>query len=64
MTGTTAGMENNTTGPVSSTDGGIGNTASASVVVVGPPSIAKSFAPTAIVPNGLSTLTLTVTSLR
>ncbi len=62
VTGTTAGMENNTTGPVSSTDGGIGNTASASVVVVAPPSIAKSFAPTAIVPNGLSTLTLTVTN--
>ncbi len=41
--GTAAGPKNNVSGAVSSTEGGTGNTASASVVVVAPPSIAKAF---------------------
>ncbi|HZP66698.1 MAG TPA: DUF11 domain-containing protein [Rudaea sp.] len=60
VAGTAAGTQTNTTGNVTSTNGGTGNTATASVIVVAPPSIAKSFAPTAIAPSGVSTLTLTL----
>jgi hypothetical protein len=35
VTGTTAGTQNNTTGAVTSVEGGTGGTASASVIVVG-----------------------------
>ncbi|HEV1996486.1 MAG TPA: FG-GAP-like repeat-containing protein [Candidatus Acidoferrum sp.] len=70
VTGTTGGTKNNTTGNVTATfdDGSgtflpvTGGTASASVVVVAPPSIAKSFNPTAIAVNGTSTLTITITN--
>ena len=37
VTGTTAGQKDNTTGAVTSTEGGTGGTASASVIVVAPP---------------------------
>jgi fimbrial isopeptide formation D2 family protein len=62
VTGTTAGSKNNTTGNVTSTEGGTGGTASASIAVVAPPSIAKAFNPTAIGVNGTSTLTFTMTN--
>jgi uncharacterized repeat protein (TIGR01451 family) len=62
VTGTAAGQKNNTTGAVTSTEGGTGNTASASITVVAPPSIAKAFNPTTIALNGISTLTLTITN--
>src|SRR5262249_14175052 len=70
VTGTTAGTKNNATGQVTSTfDDGTGTfrpvtggTASASIAVVAPPSIAKAFNPSAIAPNGVSTLTFTITN--
>ena len=52
MTGTAAGTQNNTTGNVTSTEGGTGGTASASINVVAPPSIAKAFGASSIPLNG------------
>jgi uncharacterized repeat protein (TIGR01451 family) len=62
VVGIAAGVQNNTTGHITSAEGGIGGTASATVTVVGPPSIAKAFNPTAIAVNGVSTLTFTLTN--
>ena len=62
VTGTAAGQQNNTTGNVTSTEGGTGGTASASINVVAPPSIAKAFNPTTIPLNGTTTLTFTITN--
>jgi uncharacterized repeat protein (TIGR01451 family) len=59
--GTAAGTENNTTGQVTSTEGGTGGTASASLSVVAPPTIAKAFNPIGTQPNGISTMTVTIT---
>jgi LPXTG-site transpeptidase (sortase) family protein len=59
--GSTAGTKNNAV-TVSSTNGGTGNTANASITVVTPPSISKSFSPTPIAAGGTSTLTLTITN--
>jgi hypothetical protein len=58
--GTTAGPKNNTSGNVTSTNGGAGNTASASVAVVAPPSISKAFAPSPIQVGGSTSLTFTI----
>ena len=63
VTGTTAGPKNNTTSAVTSNEGGPGNTASASVTVVGavaPPTIAKSFGAASIPLNGSTSLTFTI----
>jgi uncharacterized repeat protein (TIGR01451 family) len=62
VVGLTSGVKNNTTGNVSSTNGGVGNTASASVTVLEPPAIAKAFNPATIAPGGTSTLTLTLSN--
>ena len=62
VTGTAAGLQNNTTGNVTSTEGGTGGTASASVSVVAPPSIAKAFAPNTIALNATTSLTFTITN--
>jgi LPXTG-site transpeptidase (sortase) family protein len=62
VTSAVSGVMNNTSGAVSSTNGGTGNTASATLTVVAPPSISKSFAPTAIIEGGTSTLTFTLTA--
>ncbi|QBB70704.1 DUF11 domain-containing protein [Pseudolysobacter antarcticus] len=62
VTGTAVGMQNNTTGNVTSTEGGNGGTASASIDVIGPPTVAKSFNPTTIAVGGTSTLTIVVTN--
>ena len=43
VTGTTAGSQSNTTGALTSTNGGTGGTASANLAVLAPPSISKSF---------------------
>jgi uncharacterized repeat protein (TIGR01451 family) len=61
-TTTTAGTKNNTTGNVTSVEGGTGGTASASLGVVAPPVIAKAFAPASISANTNSVLTLTITN--
>jgi uncharacterized repeat protein (TIGR01451 family) len=62
VTGTTAGAKNNTTGNVTSTEGGTGGTASASISVIAPPSIAKAFNPASIALNGTTSLTFTITN--
>ncbi len=62
VTGATAGLKNNTTGNVASANGGTGNTASASVTVIAPPIISKSFSPNPIAPGGTTTLTFTLTN--
>lgn len=62
VTGITAGTQNNTTGAVSSTEGGAGNVATASITVVAPPSIAKAFQVPAAPVNQAVTLSLTITN--
>jgi uncharacterized repeat protein (TIGR01451 family) len=62
VTGIAAGTQNNTTGNVSSTEGGAGGTASASVKVEAPPSIAAVFNPSAIALNATSSLKFTITN--
>src|SRR5262249_4586744 len=62
VTGVTAGVKNNLSGNVTSGNGGTGNTASASITVVAPPSITKSFSPTTIPVNGTTTLSFTITN--
>ncbi|HEX5233969.1 MAG TPA: hypothetical protein VFW25_01425 [Silvibacterium sp.] len=62
VTGTTAGVKNNTTSAVTSTQGGTGGTASASLTVVAPPSISKAFGAATIAVNGTTSLTLTITN--
>ncbi|HEU4414231.1 MAG TPA: hypothetical protein VFT65_05560, partial [Candidatus Angelobacter sp.] len=62
VTGIAAGAQNNTTGNVTSTEGGTGGTASTSITVVAPPSIAKAFGAAAIPLNGTTTLTFTITN--
>jgi fimbrial isopeptide formation D2 family protein/uncharacterized repeat protein (TIGR01451 family) len=62
VTGTAAGLQNNTTGNVTSTEGGTGGTASASVKVEAPPSIAKVFNPATISLNATTSLTFTITN--
>src|SRR5215469_15531197 len=68
--GTSAGAKNNTSGNITGTfdDGSgtfvviTGGSASASLAVVAPPVISKAFGPPAIVPNGVSTLSFTITN--
>ena len=60
VTGTSAGSMTNTTGSVTSTNGGTGNTASAGITVATPPTITKAFGAAAIPLNG-STTSLTFT---
>ena len=60
--GTTPGVKDNTTGNVSSTNGGTGNTASASVTVVTPPTATKTFGTTSIPVGETTSLTIKVTN--
>ena len=62
VTGVSAGNQVNTTGPVTSTEGGVGGTASASLAVVGPPAIVKAFSPTIIQVGGASTLSFSISN--
>ena len=62
VTGTAAGLQTNTTGNVTSTEGGTGGTATASINVVAPPSIAKVFNPSSIALNATTSLTFTITN--
>jgi len=62
VTATTGGAKANTTGNVTSTNGGTGNTGSDTLNVLSPPSIAKAFSPSPIEVGGVSTLTFTITN--
>jgi CSLREA domain-containing protein len=62
VTGAASGQFTNTTGSVTSTNGGTGNTATANLTVVAPPVVAKAFNPTTIPLNGTTTLTITITN--
>ena len=62
VAGTAAGALTNTTSAVTSTEGGNGTTASASLSVEAPPSIAKSFTDASIVMGATTSLTFTVTN--
>jgi len=62
VTGTAAGAQNNITGNVTSLEGGTGGTAQASIAVLLPPSISKSFGAARIPLNGNTTLTFTITN--
>jgi len=62
VTGTAAGTQVNTTGTVSSNEGGTGGMAMATLKVVAPPVIAKSFSPGDVALGGTSTLTFTLTN--
>jgi uncharacterized repeat protein (TIGR01451 family) len=62
VTGATGGLKGNTTSAVTSTEGGAGGTASASLAVIAPPTIAKAFGAPSIVVNGATTLTFRLTN--
>ena len=63
--GVAVGVQNNTTGPISSTQSGPGGTSNtATVTVLGPPQIAKEFGAASINLNQTTTLSFTLTNLR
>jgi uncharacterized repeat protein (TIGR01451 family) len=62
VTGTGAGAKFNTTGNITSVEGGAGGPASANIAVVAPPSISKIFNPNSIGLNANSILTFTITN--
>jgi uncharacterized repeat protein (TIGR01451 family) len=64
VTATTAGPHTNVSGFLSTTESGTstGSVATASLTAVSPPSIAKAFAPSPIIPGAISTLTFTITN--
>ncbi len=62
VTGTTAGVKTNVTGAPTSNEGGTGTTATASVTVVAPPTLSKSFGAPSITVGGTTSLSFTVTN--
>lgn len=62
ITATSSGLKSNTSGAVTSTNAGSGNTASADLTVLNPPSIVKTFAPDPIEAGETSSLTFTLTN--
>jgi uncharacterized repeat protein (TIGR01451 family) len=62
VTGTAAGIWTNTTSAVTSTEAGNGNTGSATLTVLGPPSISKVFTPASIPLGTNSSLSFTITN--
>jgi uncharacterized repeat protein (TIGR01451 family) len=61
VTGTTIGVKNNSVS-VTSTEGGAGNTANASITVNSPPVTTTAFAAANIPLNGMTTLTFSITN--
>jgi hypothetical protein len=62
VNGVSPGVMNNVSGTVTSNESFFGNKASATLLVVAPPSITKTFSPVKILPGGLSTVTLQITN--
>jgi len=63
VTGTSVGIKNNTTGPVTSHEGGTGTTSNtATLTVVGPPTISKAFAASTLQLTFSTNLSFTVTN--
>ena len=62
VAGTTAGAIVNTTGNVTSTEGGTGTDATATLAVVGPPSLNKAFGAASVPLHGTTTLSFTITN--
>ena len=62
VTGSAAGSFSNSTGAVSTGNTGPGSAASATLVVMAPPSVAKSFLPASVLVNTPSLLTITLTN--
>jgi uncharacterized repeat protein (TIGR01451 family) len=62
VTATISGTKDNVSGAVTSTNGGTGNTGSATLTVPAAPGIAKAFNPTAIAPRATSILSFTITN--
>jgi fimbrial isopeptide formation D2 family protein len=63
VTGATAGVKNNTTGPISSNETGVGTTSNtATVTVLAPPTITKAFGASSITIGGTTSLDLTLTN--
>src|SRR5262249_43770820 len=63
VTGTAAGDANNTTGAITSTEGGTGATSNTALIkVVAPPTISKAFGAATIPLNATTTVTFTITN--
>jgi len=62
VVGTSAGVKSNSTGPVNSIEGGMGSAFTATITVVAPPTIAKSFGAAVIPVVGTTTLQFTITN--
>ncbi len=62
VTATTAGDKVNVSGNIAATESGAGGTASASLTVVAPPSIAKAFGVASMIVNDSTSLTLVITN--
>ena len=63
VSGTAAGVQNNTTGPIRSTETGPGGPSNtATLTVLAPPTIAKAFGAATLQPNGTTNLDLTLTN--
>ena len=62
VTDSAAGIANNTTGVVSTNESGTGGTASATLTVVAPPTISKSFGASSILLNNTTSLSFTITN--
>jgi uncharacterized repeat protein (TIGR01451 family) len=62
VAGTTEGLLTNTSNAVSSFEGGTGDTATDTIIVIDPPALTKGFTPSAIPLNGTSTLQFTLSN--
>ncbi|MBK9965663.1 MAG: VCBS repeat-containing protein [Holophagales bacterium] len=60
VTGVVAGAQNATSGNVASVEGGLGGAANASVIVMAPPTLSKTFGSTIVPPGGTTTLIFTL----